>query len=731
MGMERESEMALLRAELEKKDLELSSLRDKLKRYQAIESEMDDERRALLYMLEDLNESALKISMAQKEWVGTFDSIADPIFIHNEKFEIIKTNSAYQKMANIPFKDMIGRPYYHIFPEIGAPHNLCLKEQELKEIEEELEMPAIDRIFKIKSYPLKNHPEAEERYFIHVMEDITEIKRAYQNVKQEVEVNTHLLMIAEATALLTDVNQLMDRVLQCVSNILKNDIALSYLWDNDAKVFRPLRAYNLDRSRIALFRTETLGKDAEYIRRAIKLKEPFIVPMPFQATVQKGEGGSSEKVLAWIGPVDTAVLITLKGKDNILGLMICLFKNHKEFSERERKVMRGLSHQISLALEQARLYRSSMEKAITLSHKIEMIQIMHEIDSTILSTLDPQDILETAVRMIGKLISCDRAVIATVDRERQGFVYAAGYGVLAVQKGAFIKFSETSATEVLDRGIPQYIPNMLETESPLYLEKRLIEDGFLSHLRVPLVVNNEISGILIIGSKRVAAFTPADLSTLEGLASQISIALDKSRLVADLEDLFMGVVKVLSSAIDAKSPWTAGHSLRVQRCAVKIGREMGLPEKELNAMELAALLHDIGKIGTYEEILNKPGKLTDEEFKMMRSHPAKGAEILSPIKLLKDIIPAIKHHHENYDGTGYPDGLKGDGIPYFARIMAVADTVDAMGAERPYRKGRSLDVIAEELKRCSGTQFDPAVVEAFLQATVQETSLEKEARQES
>ena len=170
----------------------------------------------------------------------------------------------------------------------------------------------------------------------------------------------------------------------------------------------------------------------------------------------------------------------------------------------------------------------------------------------------------------------------------------------------------------------------------------------------------------------------------------------------------------LSSAIDAKSPWTAGHSERVTKYALQIGKEMGLSEKELKDLELAGLLHDVGKIGTYESILDKPGKLTDEERAIMRQHPAKGAEILAPIKQWKDIIPGVKYHHEFYDGTGYPEGLKGEAIPLHARILTVADTVDAMGADRPYREGRAMDVIIAELKRCSGTQFDPKVAEAFL-----------------
>jgi putative nucleotidyltransferase with HDIG domain len=134
----------------------------------------------------------------------------------------------------------------------------------------------------------------------------------------------------------------------------------------------------------------------------------------------------------------------------------------------------------------------------------------------------------------------------------------------------------------------------------------------------------------------------------------------------------------------------------------------------LKDLELGGLLHDIGKLGTYETILDKPGKLTDEEFQLIKQHPAKGAEILSPIKQIRHIIPIVRHHHERYDGKGYPDGLKGEEIHIMGRIMCVADSVDAMGADRPYRKGRPMYEIIEELKKCSGTQFDPKVVEMFL-----------------
>jgi len=375
-----------------------------------------------------------------------------------------------------------------------------------------------------------------------------------------------------------------------------------------------------------------------------------------------------------------------------------------------------VSHQIATALEVARLYKESIDKMMDLSRKVDVIQAMHEIDMSILSIRDPHDILETAARMIGKLMFCDRGTIALVDKEHAGFVYAAGYGLSSLKKEAFLKFEETSATDVVSSGRAQYTANLKEAKENHLLEKRLIEEGFLSHIRVPLTLRGEVIGVLNVGAKRTAAFGSEDLSTIEKLASQISVALNNSRLISDLMELFLGTVKTLSKAIDAKSPWTSGHSERVTEIAIAIGAEMGFDEDEMKELELAGLLHDIGKLGTYEHILNKPGKLNDEEIEIIRLHPQMGAEILAPIKELKKIASVIRHHHEYYDGTGYPEGLKGEEIPLVARVLTVADTVDAMGADRPYRKGRTRDEIVTELRRCSGTQFDPVVVDAYLRA---------------
>ncbi len=182
----------------------------------------------------------------------------------------------------------------------------------------------------------------------------------------------------------------------------------------------------------------------------------------------------------------------------------------------------------------------------------------------------------------------------------------------------------------------------------------------------------------------------------------------------ELKELYQGLIHSFANAIDAKSPWTKGHSERVTNYAVAIAGEMGLKQKDIANLRTAALLHDIGKIGTYDVVLDKPDKLNNEEFALIKLHSAKGEEILRPIRQFQSLLPIIRHHHERIDGKGYPDGIKGDEIPLCARILHVADSFDSMTADRPYRPAPSKEYAFSELIRCSDTQFDPKAVEAAL-----------------
>ncbi|MBI5047610.1 MAG: PAS domain S-box protein [Deltaproteobacteria bacterium] len=557
------------------------------------------------------------------------------------------------------------------------------------------------------------------------VQDITKRKKAEEKIKTEMEITNHLLMIAEATAHTTDKDKLMEQVILCCNKIMDSDICLSYLRDNGRKEFRPYHAAGLNNATMPLFRAEILDEKVEFVKKALDGKVPVIIQLgdgnPELGVKNKKTSTPSSELqtpnyFLWLPHIKNIAIIPLFGHKEHLGFIIAIYKKTREFSERDMKIMSGISGQVSTALEEARLYRESIDRTMELARRIEVIQTMNEIDRCILSTLDPMEVLETASRMVSRVIPTDYVSIALVDREKRGFKYVTGLGGKVLQKPSFIVFGQTSAAEILKTGRPEYVANLKEIPELLPTEQKLMEDGFLSHIRMPITVKGEIAGILTVGAKRPSAFTADDLSIMDKLVSQISVAMENARLVTNLQELFMGTVESLSSAIDAKSPWTAGHSARVTKYALDIGKESGFSENEMRDLQLAGLLHDVGKIGTYEAILNKPEKLTEEELKVMRMHPVKGAEILMPIKQLKQIIPAVKYHHEFYDCRGYPEGLKGTAIPLMARILSVADTVDAMGADRPYRKGRPMDAIVGELKRCSGTQFDPRIVETFLKS---------------
>ncbi|MBS1992537.1 MAG: response regulator [Cyanobacteria bacterium SZAS LIN-2] len=192
------------------------------------------------------------------------------------------------------------------------------------------------------------------------------------------------------------------------------------------------------------------------------------------------------------------------------------------------------------------------------------------------------------------------------------------------------------------------------------------------------------------------------------------LVVELSQAITDLESVSVGTIRALADALDAKCDYTAGHSLRVSRFAVLIGRQLGLSNDHLRDVELGGILHDIGKIGVPESILWKPGSLTPEEKAIMSKHPVTSAEIIGDLKGLWRAREYVKHHHEYYDGSGYPDGLKGDAIPIGARIILVSDAYDAMTTDRPYREAIGHERAVAELKKMSGKQFDPAVVDALM-----------------
>lgn len=267
--------------------------------------------------------------------------------------------------------------------------------------------------------------------------------------------------------------------------------------------------------------------------------------------------------------------------------------------------------------------------------------------------------------------------------------------------------------ERFERRPDPIVDNCPEAASTLL--QALVHDRHVQRVAaVPMSRNGKLAGAIVAMNKAGGDFDSTDIKLMKSIADEEAVFLENSYLYDDLQQLLMGMLRALTSSIDAKDPYTCGHSERVAMIARKIAESAGLDEYTAGRVYLAGLLHDIGKIGVPEAVLTKPGRLTKPEFAIMKKHPEVGAKILTGIKQVQDLVAGVMCHHERVDGRGYPQGLAGDTIPLFGRIVGLADCFDAMTSNRTYRRALPLEVTLTEIRRFAGTQFDPRMVEAFL-----------------
>ncbi|HYR51753.1 MAG TPA: HD domain-containing phosphohydrolase [Candidatus Dormibacteraeota bacterium] len=252
-------------------------------------------------------------------------------------------------------------------------------------------------------------------------------------------------------------------------------------------------------------------------------------------------------------------------------------------------------------------------------------------------------------------------------------------------------------------------PSLEKSVGPLYAA------GFT--LVCPVMMKRKLTALLAVGEKVSGQeFHSTDLEMVKALSESAGIAIENARLFKDLQETYLATVRVLVSTIEAKDPYTHGHTERVAQYSVGIAKEMDFTQDEIQTIQLGAFLHDIGKLHTSDSILHKPGALTDEEWRLVKAHPVRGAQMLQGVKFLEKATDLVRHHHERVDGKGYPDGLRGDEITIGAKIVNVADAFDAMTTERPYRVGLTMDQAIAQLEDKAGTQFAKEVVEIMVKA---------------
>ncbi len=345
--------------------------------------------------------------------------------------------------------------------------------------------------------------------------------------------------------------------------------------------------------------------------------------------------------------------------------------------------------------------------AVNISHKINTIQTMNKIDKAVSSSLSRKDLLNKVTDLIQSQFNNSAVFVLEKEKDAYNVSASSPEGLLPVNtKIPYSDFSHVflnNDSSILD----------IDKKSVSMLNKRLATDETKQQgLSIPLTQSDHIVGLLVV---TMPSMNDRDRESIILLADQVSVALLSMKESEEKELMYEGMLLALSRSIDAKSAWTAGHSDRVATHSVAIAKKLRLGRETVKLVKIAALLHDIGKLGISEEILDKPGKLTNEEYELIKKHPEMGEKILSDIPNFEQIRYAVRHHHERWDGKGYPDGLKKDNIPIIARIITVADVWDAITADRPYRKGFSRDKVLDIMKSESGKLFDPALVDLFLE----------------
>ncbi|HUT53077.1 MAG TPA: GAF domain-containing protein [bacterium] len=402
----------------------------------------------------------------------------------------------------------------------------------------------------------------------------------------------------------------------------------------------------------------------------------------------------------------------LKSKGRALGVIELINKKDgRPFTRDDASLLDALAAETAIVIENALLMNDLRLRAGQFVKLSRLSAILN-------STLNPKLVRKRAMEAAVELLECETGSLYLIDPEKNELYFEVALGEKGdAVKEIRLKMGEGIAGWVAKEGQSDLVRDT--STDPRWASRVDRKSKFQTRnmVTVPMRARGRAIGVLqAINKLHDKSFDTEDLRLLESLADQVAIALENARLYEEQKVMFKETAEALATAIEKRDPYTGGHTKRVRDYCMATAKYMDLTPEDREWLELAAILHDAGKIGVDDQVLRKPGRLTDDEFNQMKQHPVFGFDILQHVKPLSPAIPGMKHHHERFDGKGYPEGLVNGAIPLIARIIAVSDTWDAMTSDRPYRKGLSHDIANAELKKCTGTQFDGVVVEAFLKA---------------
>ncbi len=411
-------------------------------------------------------------------------------------------------------------------------------------------------------------------------------------------------------------------------------------------------------------------------------------------------------------PTRNILATPLSAGNRMIGVIeIINKKGGRPFGTADRELLETLASQLALDVAYATLLLESMNVAHRRALQTELAMVLN-------SSLNQREVRTRAIEAVISLMEAEVGSLLLVDEKTKDLYFEVALG----EKGERVKQMRLKMGE----GIAGWVAANNEAalindvqNDPRYFRRAQTITDFITRnmVCVPVRSKGHVVGVLqAINKKGGALFNEDDLENCWALSNQVAIALENAHLYAELKETFVNTAEALAAAVEKRDPYTGGHIKRVVEYSMAIARHLAVPLSEQEDLRLAAVLHDIGKIGIKDSVLLKQSRLDHDEIAHMREHPLVGEDILMHIEQMKGVRKIMRAHHERWDGKGYPDGLKGDLIPIHARIITVADTFDAITTDRPYRKAAGWKDAVEEIIRCSGKEYDPAVVQAFVRA---------------
>lgn len=624
----------------------------------------------------ELEESHRRLERISRDWNDAFDAISDPIFIHDAEMRVVLANPAYCERAGHGIEEMQGRPYYHFFPRMGEPLQSCKNFPESYHSEgNELQLES-GEVFVSRSFGIRRADNTVQ-HAIHILEDVTaqrkaewEMQRLNRALRTLSRCNTALVHAEREQALMDD-----------ICHILIDQGGYRFAWvgyadEHNAQIVRSVAHAGQG------------GGFLEYFGDASEDQSPAVYSLRHAEVVVIRDLASRESQFghwceeAYAAGYKAAIVLPLVARKEVIGV-ICIFAFEANiFDEAELDLLREMADDLSFGIHTLRSRMKREQAEVALRQTEERYEELYEgAPNAYFSVAAADNRVVQFNQALGTLLGYSRTALDGIDIYD---LYAEG-------------------EDGLDR-LKQIRDNLRKGEG--------VRDEELQMQHVsgrPVWVSLTVDPVMDAQGKLVEC-----RSMVIDISERKRVEEERTHFAEQLQRSLLQAIRAIALTIEKRDPYTAGHQERVADLAVRIGQKLGLEKKELEGIRLGALIHDIGKISIPAEILSRPGQLEPELYNIIKTHPRSGYEIISGIEFPWPLAEIVLQHHERLDGSGYPQGLKNGEILFAARILIVADVVEAMASHRPYRAALGLESALEEIRRGRDQQYDAAVVDACL-----------------